>query len=151
MVRLKGLDIFSANKLACMCFVLAEHAVPLTSPEVTVALRDAGLIRGWRDELYPITEDFHEPPLALIERAAAPYFGIKASLRMPVHISQDRTFPAGITDDIAQDPRHPKCATLCGPSAGLRCPYQWVCGKRRGALVVGSPPQRNQAHVAWIA
>ena len=44
---------------------------------MTKALREAGVIQGWRDELYPVTCAFHAPPLALIERAAAPHFGIK--------------------------------------------------------------------------
>lgn len=45
--------------------------------EATAALRQAGAITGWRDELYPVTHAFAAPPAALIERAAAPYFGIK--------------------------------------------------------------------------
>lgn len=46
--------------------------------EATQTLREAGKITGWRNELYPVTHSFHAPPVALIERAAAPYFGIKA-------------------------------------------------------------------------
>eukprot|EP00850_Spirogloea_muscicola_P025373 SM002882S10731 [mRNA] locus=s2882:2:1624:- [translate_table: standard] len=41
-------------------------------------LRSKGVITGWRDELYPASVDYHSPPLLLIERAAAPLFGIKA-------------------------------------------------------------------------
>lgn len=37
-----------------------------------------GLLSGWRDELYPVTPAFDAEPLLLIERAAAPYFGIRA-------------------------------------------------------------------------
>lgn len=37
-----------------------------------------GLIDGWRDELYPAVQSFHDEPAFLIERAAAPHFGIKA-------------------------------------------------------------------------
>lgn len=37
-----------------------------------------GLIEGWRDELYPAVQSFHDEPAFLIERAAAPHFGIKA-------------------------------------------------------------------------
>jgi hypothetical protein len=37
-----------------------------------------GLLTGWRDELYPATPAFDAKPLLLIERAAAPYFGIRA-------------------------------------------------------------------------
>lgn len=42
------------------------------------ALRDAGVISGWRDELYPVLRSFEDPPVLLLERAAAPLFGIKA-------------------------------------------------------------------------
>lgn len=42
------------------------------------ALRDAGVISGWRDELYPVLRSFEDPPVLLLERAAAPFFGIKA-------------------------------------------------------------------------
>jgi len=45
---------------------------------LTSALREAGIIKGWRDELYPVTRAFHDAPLAVIERAAAPHFGIKS-------------------------------------------------------------------------
>ncbi len=41
-------------------------------------LRSEGLIEGWRNELYPAVQAFHDEPAFLIERAAAPYFGIKA-------------------------------------------------------------------------
>eukprot|EP00850_Spirogloea_muscicola_P025395 SM002946S11253 [mRNA] locus=s2946:58:1620:+ [translate_table: standard] len=41
-------------------------------------LRNKGVITGWRDELYPASVDYHSFPLLLIERAAAPLFGIKA-------------------------------------------------------------------------
>ena len=41
-------------------------------------LRADGLIAGWRDELYPVVRSFHDEPAFLVERAAAPHFGIKA-------------------------------------------------------------------------
>ena len=37
-----------------------------------------GLIEGWRNELYPAVQAFHDDPAFLLERAAAPHFGIKA-------------------------------------------------------------------------
>eukprot|EP00879_Flechtneria_rotunda_P013380 GHRR01013970.1.p1 GENE.GHRR01013970.1~~GHRR01013970.1.p1 ORF type:complete len:379 (+),score=64.49 GHRR01013970.1:372-1508(+) len=47
--------------------------------DALAALRQqAGLFRGWRDEQYPVKAAFDEQPKLLIERAAAPYFGIKA-------------------------------------------------------------------------
>eukprot|EP00899_Mesostigma_viride_P001306 jgi/Mesvir1/11176/Mv16996-RA.2 len=41
-------------------------------------LAKEGVIGGWRDELYPVGMDFHSPPALLVERASAPFFGIKA-------------------------------------------------------------------------
>ena len=46
------------------------------------ALAESGHIRGWRDERYTIRNSFSEPPQALIERAAARFFG---SLTFGVH------------------------------------------------------------------
>lgn len=45
---------------------------------VLAALRAQGMFSGWRDELYPVTAAFDKPPALLLERAAAPYFGIRA-------------------------------------------------------------------------
>lgn len=41
-------------------------------------LRAAGRIPGWRDELYPVNRAFGEQPLLVMERAAAPLFGVMA-------------------------------------------------------------------------
>jgi len=43
--------------------------------EINVGLRDAGLIRAWRNETYAIVVAPGTPPLALIERAAARFWG----------------------------------------------------------------------------
>jgi len=45
---------------------------------VLAQLRAEGLIGGWRDELYPVAAGFHAATYCLIERATAPFFGIKA-------------------------------------------------------------------------
>lgn len=42
------------------------------------ALRDAGVVRGWRDETYPLGPAFDAPPALLVERAAAPYLGMRS-------------------------------------------------------------------------
>lgn len=44
--------------------------------EVAQGLLDSGRLRGWRNEIYAIRNGFAAPPLALIERAAARFFGI---------------------------------------------------------------------------
>lgn len=41
-------------------------------------MRQEGLIRGWRDELFPVAERYGGPPLFDLERAAVPLFGVKA-------------------------------------------------------------------------
>lgn len=42
---------------------------------VCKALAESGQVRGWRNERYTIRNSFSEQPLALIERAAARFFG----------------------------------------------------------------------------
>ena len=37
-----------------------------------------GTIAGWRDENYPVAADFAAPPLMQMERAAVPFFGVRA-------------------------------------------------------------------------
>jgi isopentenyldiphosphate isomerase len=48
------------------------------------ALAEDGLIEHWRGELYPVTPDWHTPPVMQMERAACPRFGIRA---FGVHIN----------------------------------------------------------------
>jgi 8-oxo-dGTP pyrophosphatase MutT (NUDIX family) len=43
---------------------------------VTRALAEQGVITGWRDEWYAVGEAFDQPPLTLLERAAARFFGV---------------------------------------------------------------------------
>ena len=45
---------------------------------IATTLRADGLIKGWRDESYPVGASFGSLPLLKIERAAAPFFGIRA-------------------------------------------------------------------------
>lgn len=46
--------------------------------EALRALAERGAIKGWRDEAYPVILGWGAEPLMLIERAAAPHFGIRA-------------------------------------------------------------------------
>lgn len=46
--------------------------------EAMNALRDQNIIQGWRDEIYPLVEQFNQPPLAQLERAACPFLGIRS-------------------------------------------------------------------------
>lgn len=62
------LGVAHADILACQLNLLPRPHQPLPQ----------GLIEGWRNELYPAVQSFHDEPAFLIERAAAPHFGIKA-------------------------------------------------------------------------
>lgn len=42
------------------------------------SLRERKVIKGWRDELFPVSRAFGEEPLCLIERAAAVHMGVRA-------------------------------------------------------------------------
>lgn len=44
---------------------------------VTFALKERGLVTGWRNELLPVGESFSSKPVLLIERAAYSLFGIR--------------------------------------------------------------------------
>ncbi|MBL8710613.1 MAG: DUF4743 domain-containing protein [Rhodospirillaceae bacterium] len=46
--------------------------------EVLLALREVGQVPGWRSELYPVDTGFGQAPLLVMERAAAPLFGVLA-------------------------------------------------------------------------
>ena len=48
------------------------------------ALRDADVVTGWRDELYPVSTSFYTTPNFLVERAAAPLLGC---IEYGVHIN----------------------------------------------------------------
>lgn len=51
---------------------------------VTEQLRQDGIVKGWRDELYPIGTTFYDPPLFLMERAAVSLLG---AIEYGVHIN----------------------------------------------------------------
>ena len=46
--------------------------------ESLLALKAEGLVRGWRNEPYPVGTDFYAPPLMQMEREAVPLFGVRA-------------------------------------------------------------------------
>ena len=72
-------------------FEIAERRVALVRKLETVEERSAALARVVdklaadgtvpkpRSELYPLTKAFIDPPFALIERSAVPFFGVRAS------------------------------------------------------------------------
>jgi hypothetical protein len=42
-------------------------------------LAERGVIKGWRDEPYPVSARPNEPPLLVMERAGIPLFGVRAA------------------------------------------------------------------------
>lgn len=46
-------------------------------------LRNQGFIKGWREELLPVVRQFSDSPIALVERAAYPWFGFKGDSSVP--------------------------------------------------------------------
>ncbi len=58
--------------------IKVQHNISEAMGRVTQGLRDAGFLEHWRDELYAVKESFAQEPVFLIERAATPFFGIRA-------------------------------------------------------------------------
>lgn len=59
---------------------------------VMASLRDAGVIGGWRDEMFPVNAGYGQDNLFLVERAAASLLGIRA---YGVHINGYVRLPNG--------------------------------------------------------
>jgi 8-oxo-dGTP pyrophosphatase MutT (NUDIX family) len=85
-----SVDDARASRLAAFdCFRVTDDAVVLdprfrvpdarsaTLAAVALALRGEGALPAWRDELYSIAPGFGAPPLCVIERGAARYFGLR--------------------------------------------------------------------------
>lgn len=84
------IDDARAERLARFdCFHVTRDAVRLARglatpdarsaaiADVTMALRSEGALPAWRDELYAVAPEFADPPLLVIERGAARYFGVR--------------------------------------------------------------------------
>ncbi|KAK9827627.1 hypothetical protein WJX81_000466 [Elliptochloris bilobata] len=105
---------------------------------VLARLRDKGLVSGWRDELYPVAAAFDAPPHCLIERAAAPHFGIKA---YGVHINGYVETPSGLELWVARRSRSKATwpgkldhIVAGGQPAGMTCADNVIkeCGEEAG-------------------
>jgi len=98
-------DIAARLKSHADVFAVRDHEIlmqpGLQTPEsrsqvmakMLAAWRKDGLIPGWRDELYPVTNHFTAPPLLAMERAAVPFFGFCG---FGVHINGFVVRPDGI-------------------------------------------------------
>ncbi len=77
-------EIFRVSEQqVCLSRELAASSTPISERSLALAqvcmdLRRAGVISGWRDELYPVCESWGAEPVVLLERAAVPYFGVTA-------------------------------------------------------------------------
>jgi isopentenyldiphosphate isomerase len=69
-----------ANELKLTADVLSKDLMGRTESvgEVTNELKNQKVITGWRDELLPVVDTFTGQPALLMERAAVPWFGVKA-------------------------------------------------------------------------
>ncbi|HEX6793432.1 MAG TPA: DUF4743 domain-containing protein [Casimicrobiaceae bacterium] len=90
--RLSVFDCFDVKREALV--LRPRLATPETRSaaiaDVAAALRSEGALPAWRDELYAAARGFADPPLFLIERGAARYFGL-------------RTYAAHVNGIVAQD------------------------------------------------
>jgi hypothetical protein len=76
-------DFPSVFQVSDRAVVLAPGLTDVQSRTLAVAevlgrLAEAGEIGGWRDEAYPITPRWDQPPRMAMERAAVPLFGCRA-------------------------------------------------------------------------
>ncbi len=111
--------------------------------EILIQFRDESLIKGWRNEHYPISESFYASPLLTVERAAVPLLGTmgygvhlngvvvkggrmhmwigKRSMQKPTGPGKlDQVVAGGLPVGVSvQDNLIKECAEEAGMSAGL--------------------------------
>jgi len=72
------------------------------------ALATVGLIDGWREELYPVKSVWGDPPLLQMERAATPYFGIRAwGVHMNGFVRRDEGLHMWVATRARDKPTYP--------------------------------------------
>jgi len=75
---------------------------------VLADLRSQGMFPGWRDEPYPVSTGFYEPPLLTIERASAILFGTMAyGVNLNAFVRRDDGIHMWIARRSAQKPVAP--------------------------------------------
>jgi hypothetical protein len=75
-LRIDDSGVAHAEGLEAQATPAAERTPAIA--ELMQRLREEGHIDGWRDELYPVNRTWSEPAFLLIERAAVPWFGVRA-------------------------------------------------------------------------
>ncbi len=76
-------DVFSFSDDNTMCFTAFVQKASCEEKtkrlhDINTALRDRGVLPGWRDEPFPVATSFGAEPELLIERAACAPYGVKA-------------------------------------------------------------------------
>ncbi len=69
--------LFENDEVILHPHIIGPQARTEVMQNVARELRDRALISGWRDELYPVADNYGEPVLFDIERAAVPFFGFR--------------------------------------------------------------------------
>ena len=72
-----ALDV-SAAEIALRPYLTTFTERGAAMERVLRALEREGIVKGWRNESYPVTTDFSAPPLFQMERAGVPHFGVRA-------------------------------------------------------------------------
>lgn len=72
-------DVFDVSDARVTLAPTLNDAASRTAAVETclIALRDEGMISGWRNEHYPVTQQFQSEPVMTMERAAVPIFGTR--------------------------------------------------------------------------
>ena len=144
-------DDVRAKRLAAFdCFRVTEAAVvldpALSGPDVrsaalasvALALRGEGALPAWRGELYAIARGFGAAPLAVIERGAARYFGLRtyaAHLNGVIEDGGNRMWLARRSPRKAVDPGLLDNLVGGGIAAGMRVDDTLVKEAREEAAI----------------
>jgi hypothetical protein len=77
-------ELSGSPELPALTFTSQLHSATMEERtaavgKVTAELREHAVVKGWRDELLPVSNAFSAAPICLIERAAYPLFGIKGT------------------------------------------------------------------------
>ncbi|WP_374384752.1 DUF4743 domain-containing protein [Dongia sp.] len=70
--------VVTADRVTMHPDLVTPEARSAAMARTLARLRAEGRVPGWRDELYPVNQAFGETPLLVMERAAAPLFGVLA-------------------------------------------------------------------------
>lgn len=131
-----GSTDYTSMRLAAKATTVELRTAALA--RATSSLRESGVIQGWRDELYPVTQSFHSPPLALVERAAVAHLGITAyGVHVNGYVKLDGQLSMWVARRSMDKPTWPGLldhVAAGGQPAGMSCAENVVkeCGEEAG-------------------